>query len=82
MSEYGPFDADDLVRWAENYGHPETWAKKAQQLHGQNEALREAFQRILDHGETHDEPCWALHNGDCADVFREIARSALRVKGV
>jgi hypothetical protein len=27
------FDPDELVRWAETYGHPEEWAKKAQHLH-------------------------------------------------
>lgn len=37
----------------------------------------EALQRILDHGQTHDEPCHAIHNGDCADVFQEIARATL-----
>ena len=34
----GPFDPGELVRWAETYGHPETWAKKAQQLHARVEA--------------------------------------------
>jgi hypothetical protein len=43
------------------------------QLRGAVEALR----RIRDHGQTHDEPCWALHRGDCADAMQEIARSAL-----
>lgn len=38
---------------------------------------RDALQRILDHGQTHDEPCHALHNGDCADVMQEIARATL-----
>ncbi len=28
-----PFDGDELVRWAELYGHPEEWAKKAQAAH-------------------------------------------------
>jgi hypothetical protein len=37
----------------------------------------EALRRIRDHGQTHDEPCWALHRGDCADTMQEIARSAL-----
>jgi hypothetical protein len=37
----GPFDPDDLVRWATTYGHPEGWAKKAQSLHAENERLRE-----------------------------------------
>jgi hypothetical protein len=39
--------------------------------------LEEALKRIRDHGETHDEPCWALHKGDCADKMQEIARAAL-----
>lgn len=38
---------------------------------------RAALERIRDHGETHDEPCYALHNGDCADAMQEIARAAL-----
>lgn len=36
---HGPFDPDELVRWAETYGHPESWAKRAQQLHAENERL-------------------------------------------
>lgn len=47
------------------------------ELEAEVERLRQALQRILDHGKTHDEPCYALHNGDCADVFQEIARAAL-----
>jgi hypothetical protein len=43
----------------------------------ENERMRAALQRILNHGNTHDEPCWAIHNGDCADVFQEIARVTL-----
>jgi hypothetical protein len=35
----GPFDPDELVHWAEMYGHPEDWCKKAQQLHGRLERL-------------------------------------------
>lgn len=35
-----PFDADELVQWAESYGHPETWAKKAQDLHGKVDAAQ------------------------------------------
>lgn len=29
----GPFDPDELVQWAEMYGHPEGWAKRAQSAH-------------------------------------------------
>jgi hypothetical protein len=39
--------------------------------------LHVALERIRDHGNTHDEPCWAIHNGDCADKMQEIARAAL-----
>jgi hypothetical protein len=42
----GPFDPDELVRWAEMYGDPEQWAKKAQRLHGEVERLREALVMI------------------------------------
>lgn len=35
----GPFDGDELVTWAENYGHPEGWAKKAQDLHAKVDRL-------------------------------------------
>lgn len=37
----GPFDPDELVRWAEMYGHPELWCQKAQALHVRLERLRE-----------------------------------------
>jgi hypothetical protein len=47
------------------------------QIIAENERLRDALRRIRDHGETHDEPCWAIHNGDCADTMQEIARAAL-----
>lgn len=40
--------------------------------------LREALERIRDHGLTHDKPCWAIHRGDCADAMQEIARAALQ----
>lgn len=35
------FDGVELVRWAETYGHPEEWAKKAQQAHNRAEAAEE-----------------------------------------
>jgi hypothetical protein len=31
------FDWDELARWAEAYGHPEGWAKLAQQNHARAE---------------------------------------------
>lgn len=41
QSSKGPFDPDELVRWAETYGHPEEWAKTAQQLHADVERLQQ-----------------------------------------
>jgi hypothetical protein len=52
--------------YAELVGH----AKEA-------ERLRAALTAIRDHGQTHDQPCYAITNGDCADVMQEIARTAL-----
>jgi hypothetical protein len=62
-------EMDELVRRANASGF-ETVADYAV-------SLEYALRRILDHGKTHEEPCWALHSGDCADVFQEIARVAL-----
>ena len=33
------FDGIELIEWADKYGHPEEWAKKAQDLHAKNERL-------------------------------------------
>lgn len=38
-SERVAFDPDELVRYAESYGHPEEWIKKAQGLHAKVEKL-------------------------------------------
>lgn len=50
--QHGPFDADELVRWAETYGHPEEWAKRAQAAHARAEAaesrLRECQEALDD----------------------------------
>ena len=46
--DHGPFDPAELVRWAEHYGHPEGWAKKAQGLHAQNERLRDEQRALMD----------------------------------
>ena len=37
----------------------------------------EALEAIRDHGKVEGHECWALHQGDCAEVFQEIARSTL-----
>jgi hypothetical protein len=37
--EFGPFDPDELVQWAEMYGHPETWAIRAKDAHARAERL-------------------------------------------
>ena len=33
------WDGDELVRWAERYGHPEGWVKRAQAAHMRSERL-------------------------------------------
>lgn len=35
--DMGPFDPDELVRWAVLYGHPEGWCKRAQAAHARAE---------------------------------------------
>ncbi len=32
-ADHGPFDPEELVRWAEAFGHPEWWAQKAKAFH-------------------------------------------------
>lgn len=44
--ENGPFDPDELVRWAESYGHPEEWAKRAQAAHGRAEKIEARLQQV------------------------------------
>jgi hypothetical protein len=39
ISDLYPLDPDELVRYAERYGHPEEWIKKAQELHAKVERL-------------------------------------------
>lgn len=41
-------DRDDLLRWAEMYGHPEEWAKRAQAAHGRAERLWKALREVGD----------------------------------
>lgn len=36
----GPYDGDELVRWAESYGHPEGWVKRAQAANYRAELLQ------------------------------------------
>lgn len=48
IDNYGPFDPDELVRWAEHYGEPEQWAKKAQQLHAKLDSLETEHARIVE----------------------------------
>ncbi|HUR86940.1 MAG TPA: hypothetical protein VMY78_16525 [Solirubrobacteraceae bacterium] len=43
--DVGPFDPDELVQWAESYGHPESWAKRAQAAHARAEDLAEQLHR-------------------------------------
>lgn len=37
---------DELARWAETYGHPEEWAKKAQQTHARAERAEDLLAEI------------------------------------
>ena len=70
-------DAVALAQWAvERIGE---LTERADAAVARCDALRKALKRIRDHGETHDEPCWALHlhRGDCADAMQKIARQAL-----
>lgn len=54
-------------------------APSPESLQAERDRYRQALEAIRDHGKTHDQPCWAISNGDCADVMQEIARSALGV---
>lgn len=47
-SDHGPFDADELVRWAETYGHPEGWAKRAQAAHNRAENAEAEVRRAVE----------------------------------
>lgn len=65
MDDVGPYDPEELVRWADSYGHPEQWAKRAQQAHGKADRRLEALHRAvvlfdaLGHDGTHGrcDPC-------------------------
>jgi hypothetical protein len=46
--DHGPFDPEDLVSWAETYGHPEGWAKRAQAAHARAERLQEELRAARD----------------------------------
>lgn len=73
MERLGPFDGIELMRWAETYGHPEEWAKRAQAAHSRAEDLasslatlkaqadryREALERVCGEVEAYDR----LENG-------------------
>jgi hypothetical protein len=41
-----PFDPDELVHWAEMYGHPEEWVQLAQAAHARAEKLERAIQTL------------------------------------
>lgn len=50
-------------------------------LADRDRAAVEALKRIRDHGQTHDEPCWAVYDGVCASTMQEIARATLAALG-
>jgi len=39
------FDAEELLRWAETYGHPEEWAKRGMAAHTRAEEAEERAER-------------------------------------
>lgn len=41
-----PFNVDELVRYAEMYGHPKEWIKKDQELHAKVEKLEGELERL------------------------------------
>jgi hypothetical protein len=78
----GPTDVD-VARWLDELESDDPayrmealgkWAEGWRERAGRAET---ALRRIRDHGQTHDEPCWKIANGDCADVMQEIARSVI-----
>jgi hypothetical protein len=55
----GPFDADELVHWAELYGHPEDWAKRAQASHWRAEKAEALLGRLVAASDGRpDDPEW------------------------
>jgi hypothetical protein len=52
-------------------------AEEVQTLRDQLKRAAAALEAIRDHGKVEGHECWALHQGDCADVFQEIARATL-----
>lgn len=64
------FDAEELLRWAETYGHPEEWAKRAQAAHTRGEEAEERAERA----ETErDEAIKALRFYADANVYEDEA---------
>jgi hypothetical protein len=51
--------------------------ERALDLERDVERMTSALTSIRDHGTANGHECWALHQGDCAEVFQEIARAAL-----
>lgn len=77
----GPFDADELVRYAEMYGHPEGWIKRAQGAHQRAEnaeqyvsALRAAIWGALVHfRDGRDAQALSLLNSKIPDGYQPAA---------
>lgn len=42
----GPFDPDEILRWADTYGHPEEWAKRAQAADAEAEKWERLFHEV------------------------------------
>jgi hypothetical protein len=75
-ASHGPFDSDDLMRWAETFGDPEWWAKRAQQLHGENERLRASLLTVVEQVES----CCS-RSGLCVDADRIRAEAQRPMDG-
>jgi len=73
--DHGPFDPDEIVAWAEAYGHPEDWAHRAQAANERAERALQACEQLRE-----DLRAWKGYQND-AIAERDAAvreRDALR----
>jgi hypothetical protein len=75
----GPFDAVELVRWAELYGHPEGWVKRAQASHMRAERAEALLARLVAASDGRpDDPEWLEALYAARNVLRDQAKEADR----
>lgn len=68
------FDPDELVRWAETYGHPEEWAQKAKEAHAANEVLRARIDELVrDRNQVENEKQGIVGELEATDDALEVA---------